>query len=111
MTIGKQFTNTGGATNDTELKVFNPLADIEEKVIVEKEITTIRLESDLLDRVRAIAQIKNLTVQEVFEKFTEEYTSNMPEIVPNYKEIAEEYKSRFEKRRGKQSEKKQKNKK
>lgn len=92
--IGEDFINTV-ANND-----FDLCDAIEESPIKEKESISIKIDVELLDKLRGLAQIKNKTVLELIELTIENATKNVETKYPNYKEEAEIYKKRFEKRRG-----------
>ena len=69
---------------------------IEESPIKEKESISIKIDVELLDKLRGLAQIKNKTVLELIELTIENATKNVETKYPNYKEEAEIYKKRFE---------------
>ena len=91
--IGEDFVNT---TSDN----FDLCDAVEETIIKEKESISIKIDVELLDKLRGLAQIKNKTVLELIELTIENATKNVETKYPNYKEEAEIYKKRFEKRRG-----------
>lgn len=90
--IGQDFISTS-TTN------FN-LFEIEKTEIKEKESISLKVDVELLDKIRAIAEVKNKTVLELLEIMMNQCTQDIETQLPDYKQHAESYKKRFEKRRG-----------
>lgn len=104
-TIGEDFVNTSSLNNN-----FDLFESVEEVQIKEKESISIKVDVELLDKLRAIAEVKNKTVLELLEILIEQSTKNIETQLPDYKTHAEAYKKRFEKRRGPRQPKKSKKK-